>query len=293
MRLINASYEILDPPVSNNLSGVYKHIELCGRTCYKSEDRIMPGSAPDFVERMLQSKHYSVLEHGTIYLTIPKKNVLLSMDRLKYDCILSNPYSKCIEDPDNYYITTNYRVIVENNLQDLSEYITYFTDKHEPRVTVRFICSRGIANEFVRHRHFSFSQESTRYCNYNKDKFDNQLTFIKPYWCNLEPGTYSVYDPIICKLNEEITEKDYTFFINLSDVQGDYNALISAGCIAQEAREILPLCTKTELIMTGFLSDWREFFNQRALGTTGAPHPDAKYLAEPLMHDFKQRFNYE
>ena len=122
---------------------------------------------------------------------------------------------------------------------------------------------------------------------------DNQLTFIKPYWCNLEPGTYSVYDPIICKLNEEITEKDYTFFINLSDVQGDYNALISAGCIAQEAREILPLCTKTELIMTGFLSDWREFFNQRALGTTGAPHPDAKYLAEPLMHDFKQRFNYE
>ena len=293
MRLINASYEILDPPVSNNLSGVFKHIELCGRTCYKSEDRIMPGSAPDFVARMLQSKHYSVLEHGTIYLTIPKKNVLLSMDNSKYTSILNNPYSKYTEDPDNYYITTNYRVIVENNLQDLSEYITYFTDKHEPRVTVRFICSRGIANEFVRHRHFSFSQESTRYCNYSKDKFDNQLTFIKPYWCNLEPGAYSVYDPIICKLDEEISDKDYSFFINISNVQGDYIALISEGCIAQEAREILPLCTKTELIMTGFLSDWKEFFNQRALGTTGAPHPDAKYLAEPLMHDFKQRFNYE
>lgn len=93
-----------------------------------------------------------------------------------------NKYSKVNEDDLFYYITTNIRVIVENNRLDDLQYQVDPTEHHEKRITVKFICNRGVSHEFVRHRVFSFAQESQRYCNYSKDKFNNEITFIRPTW---------------------------------------------------------------------------------------------------------------
>ena len=148
---------------------------------------------------MIDSKHGAMLEHGTVYLLA---SISDPIDYAFYD---TNPYSKCIIYGGNYYITTNYRVLVENEKLDDLKYICQLpTIWHELRVSVRFICSRAITHELVRHRVFSFGQESQRYCAYNKDKFGNQITFIIPQWIynvrnelttcvdslTLEPQTY-------------------------------------------------------------------------------------------------------
>lgn len=124
--------------------------------------------------------------------------------------------------------------------------------------------------EFVRHRVFSFAQESTRYCNYTKDKFGNEITFIEPCW-EMQEDEKELY--IVC----------------LENMENAYNALISSGWTPQQARAILPNSLKTELVMTGFVEDWDHFCDLRARGTTGAPHPQAKELAEPLLTEFIKR----
>ena len=271
MKLINPSFEILEQGFS--IFDIFKHIELCGRTCYKSTDKITEASSKPFVNRMIDSKHYAMLEHGTVYLTIPNKNVSRSLLVYHYEI---NPYSKVVMTDDNIYITTNYRVIIENNWNDHLKYITAPSEFHVRRITVKFICNRQVSHEFVRHRVFSFAQESTRYCNYTKDKFDGQLTFIKPNWINEEyiPGEYKGSDQFIVLI-------EY-----LENVESTYNFMINSGWKPQQAATVLPNALKTELIMTGFVSDWKHFFDLRAIGTTGAPHPQAKELAEPLMNEF-------
>lgn len=295
MQLIKSSFEIVEQEAPDSINSIRKHVELCGRTCYKSTDKIKEGSSIEFVNRLINSKHFSVLEHGTIYLTIPKKNILLTMHREKFDWIFSNPYTKVNQTPDNYYITTNYRVIIENNYLDILEYITQRTEYHEQRVSVKFICSRAIANEFVRHRKFSFSQESTRYVNYSKDKFGNEITYIIPSWLDysIKDGDVYSYNTHIDLWQKSEDANTSNFLQSIAFAEKNYMILISNGWKPEQARDVLPLCTKTELIMTGFISDWKGFFEQRALGTTGAPHIEAKLLAEPLMNQFKQRFNYE
>ena len=178
MKLIKPSVEIIKQE-EYDLDHIFKFIELAGRTCYKSEDKITEDSANEFVNRMIKSGHGAMLEHGTVYLTIPNKNISRSLLIYNYEM---NPYSKVIWTNDNVYITTNYRVIIENNWNDHLKYITAPTEFHVRRTTVKFICDRAIANEFVRHRVFSFAQESTRYCNYSKAKFNSELTFIIPCW---------------------------------------------------------------------------------------------------------------
>ncbi|MBO7211800.1 MAG: FAD-dependent thymidylate synthase [Methanobrevibacter sp.] len=123
MRLINASFEIL-PQHKSTYEGIYKSIELAGRTCYKSEDKITDESCIEFVSRMIESKHNAMLEHGTVYLKIEKCSPIKDMDYFrKMDAIhryKNNKYSKVIEYTEDhygyiYYITTNYRVMIENN----------------------------------------------------------------------------------------------------------------------------------------------------------------------------------
>ena len=277
MKLINSSYEIIEPK-SYDLGSVFKHIELCGRVCYKSEDKITPDSATKFVDRLIKSGHTSVLEHGTVYLKIPTGS-MEEVDQ-SYCKYLFNPYSKaiCRYVPLNgyLYVTTNYRVLVENGWLDDLQYICGPTECHEKRITVRFVCDRGVSHEFVRHRHFSFSQESQRYCGYNKNKFGNEVTFIKPY---------CIFGNI-----DEIDRDNIVFdmFLNQLELAEDaYMRLLEDGCIPQEARAVLPNATKTELIMTGFASDWEHFFGLRSnkYGRGGA-HPDADKLATSLYEDF-------
>lgn len=288
MKLINSSVIVKEQ--ESGIDGVYKQIEWAGRHCYKSLDKITENSAKEFVDRMIKLGHGAMLEHGTIYLTIDGEDPNLSR-------IQSNPYTKVNLVPyevlteDNYtisykaYITTNLRVLIENNLKELLCYQVEPTEHHEKRITAKFICDRGVSHEFVRHRVFSFAQESQRYCNYNKDKFNNELTFIKPTWLDIPTGDYTYWDGDWCDIDNMKIQlpsdngiaDNFLWCLNNAGMQ--YRLLINKGLKPQEARAILPNATKTELVMTGFESDWEHFFELRC---SGAAHPDAKKLADEL-----------
>lgn len=284
MKLIESSVQIIEE------KDPYKMIELAGRTCYKSEDKITGDSAKEFVDRMIKLGHGAMLEHGTIYLTIDGEDPNLSK-------IQSNPYTKVNLVPyevlteGNYtisykaHITTNLRVLIENNLKELLQYQVEPTEHHEKRITAKFICDRGVSHEFVRHRVFSFAQESQRYCNYNKDKFNNELTFIRPTWLNIPTGDYTYWDGDWCDIDnmkiqlpsDNGVADNFLWCLNNAGMQ--YRLLINKGLKPQEARGVLPNATKTELVMTGFEGDWEHFFELRC---SGAAHPDAKKLADEL-----------
>ena len=294
MKLIKPYFEIWEQ--SAGLEGAYKQIEKVSRVCYKSEDKITEDSAKPFVDRMIKSGHGAMLEHGTVYLKITYKDTDFTTLCMFYG---KNKYSVLNHSEDNkiYYITTNYRVLVENNhLSDL-KYLCEPSEFHERRVTVHFVCDRGVSHEFVRHRVMSFAQESTRYCNYSKkDKFGNELTFIIPCWLDIPTGQYVYWDDDWCDIDKmkiqlpEGEHKDIDAFLwTLNNAETHYTLLINSGWKPQEARAILPNSLKTELVVTGFTSDWNHFFDLRARGTTGAPHPQAKELAEPLMKEFIAR----
>lgn len=273
MKLIESSVQIIEE------RDPYKMIELAGRTCYKSEDKITEDSAKEFVDRMIKLGHGAMLEHGTVYLKII--GVFLDPTDCDVDYghyvvshYTKNKYSKVIikHDEDwksDVYITTNLRVLVENGWMDDLKYICEPTEHHEKRITAKFICDRGVSHEFVRHRVFSFAQESTRYCNYSKDKFGNELTFIKPSWGYFKNISY-----------EDVGYFDGDVFeSSLKKAESYYFKLIEKGWKPQQARQVLPNATKTELVMTGFESDWEHFFELRC---SGAAHPDAKKLADEL-----------
>ena len=278
MKLIKPSVQIIE---QNNydINSIFKTIELAGRTCYKSEDKITKTSAKDFVERMIKSGHGAMLEHGTVYLTIPQSHETnIRIIITKYEL---NPYSKVITKNNYIYITTNYRVLVENNWFSDLRFLSYIIPFHKKRTTVKFICDRGISHEFVRHRVFSFAQESTRYCNYTKDKFNNELTFIQPCWLNDEK--LKLYGPYHTVIRDKSPES--IFIANLNITEKDYIDLIKFGWKPQEARSILPNSLKTELVMTGFDSDWQNFFKLRCAPNA---HPQAKELADMLKDKFNK-----
>ena len=296
MKLINSSYEIVEPK-SYSLEDVYKHIELCGRVCYKSEDKITPDSSTKFVDRMIKSGHMSTLEHGTVYLYREfDSNKLAEQDYHGWTQIyVDNPYSVIsityrTDGVYQVYVTTNYRVIVENRLEDDLQYIVdQPMDGHERRYTVRFVCDRGVSHEFVRHRHFSFSQESTRYCNYSRDKFDG-VSFIIPEWYSESYRRLVKRDDLPDNFDKhlEIRKQVEIFEDHLKDCEDVYLELLSKGCKPQDARAVLPNALKTELIMTGFASDWEHFFSLR---DNSKAHPDAYKLAHDLHNEFIKR-NY-
>jgi thymidylate synthase (FAD) len=295
MRLIKPSYDIWD--TSYSLERILEHIERVGRVCYKSEDRIKYDecgnslTAKPFVDKLIESDHLSVLEHGTIYLMIPADRVydasgnIWVIDNYGNSCYSAMNYNK-----QNYYITTNYRVLVENDWLDDLRYLCAPTEYHEKRVTVHFTLDRAISMEFLRHRKMSFTQESTRYCNYsNKDKFDNGITFIEPCWLedyNYEDNTYNQifidslrfaeahYLDLLKKWDDKIPDKRYkTGFRN-------------NPWTPQQARAVLPNALKTELVMTGFVDDWKKFFELR---DSNKAHPQARELASPLHKEFIEK----
>ena len=277
MKLIKPSVEIIKQE-KYDLLHVFKFIELAGRTCYKSENKITEDSASEFVDRMIKSGHGAMLEHGTIYLTIPVSDI---SNPIIYKYIL-NSYSKIFIDFTNSYITTNYRVLIENNWLDDLKYISEPYLFHTKRTTVKFICDRGVSHEFVRHRVFSFAQESTRYCNYSKDKFNNELTFIIPCWIkDLEESNYYAY----CEYHHSKNDASKRWFDSCMSSEFVYTNLIEEGWKPQEARTILPNSLKTELIMTGFDSDWQNFFKLRCAPNA---HPQAKELADMLKDKFNK-----
>ncbi len=265
MKLIKPSFEIWDQP--KGLEGIYKHIEHVGRVCYKSEDKITPDSAKPFVDRMIQAQHYAMLEHGTIYLFIPWNEYYDKDANFRY---YNNKYSihRRVKDV-GVYITTNLRVLIENGWVTDLKFLCEPTIYHEKRITVKFVADIHFYKDITRHRVMSWAIESTRFCNYLKEKFGMSVSFMEPTWIKKEDIAELEED---CKILESI-----------------YFKWINKGYQAQHAAYFLPQGTKAEVVMTGFLSDFNHFFDLRARGTTGAPHPDVKALVEPLMEEFYNR----
>ncbi len=293
MKLIKPKFEIIDQ--EPELEGIYKAIELAGRTCYKSEDKITPTSAEEFVNRMIKSGHHAMLEFGTVYLRIP-------MQYKDVDAYSSNKYSKVsfIKDTLSWYITTNYRVLVDNGLLDDLKYLCEPTEYHEKRVCVRFTTSIGISRELNRHRVDSISEQSTRYCNFSKDKFGNELTFIIPSDSKLNEGTYECFEDsdsiegfsATCLETDEELSVDNTSLLDLhflkscDNTQYEYLELIKCEAKPQQARNVLTLGLATEVNHCAFISDWKHFFELR---DDKAAHPDMINLAKPLHEEFIAR----
>lgn len=197
VKIIKPSFEILTPIDGDE---ILKLIELAGRTCYKSHDLITPDSAKNFVSKIAQRGHESVIEHYNI--------------------------------------------------------------------TVRFICNRGFTHELVRHRLAAYSQESTRYCNYTKDKFGSEITVIKPF--EIEEGTKE-YE--LWKTAMENSEKSYM-------------AMMENGSKPENARGVLPIDIKTEIVITTNLREWKHIFKLR---TSPAAHPSMRELMIPLAREFQKK----
>jgi thymidylate synthase (FAD) len=198
MKIIKPSFEILNIKNREDAEKLLKIIELAGRTCYKSEDKITQDSSKTFLTNILKLGHESVIEHVNI--------------------------------------------------------------------SVKIICDRGVSHEIVRHRIASYSQESTRYCNYNKDKFDSEITVIEPCFWKKDSDLYKKWKE------------------SMNSVEQIYNYLISNGAKPQEARSILPNSLKTEIVMTANPRSWRNFFRLR---TSQAAHPQIREIAIPMLEEFK------
>ena len=264
MKLIENKIEKLEQ--KHDLLGIYEQIEIAGRTAYKSLDKIeydengRSKTAKEFVERMISMNHGSTLEHGTVYLKVP-----INIDVAGN--YLNNPYTICKlvckdNKEDNWWaITTNYRVLIESDLLDDLKFLCESTEYHEKRTTFRLTCARVQADSFVRHRVFSFLMESTRYCNYSNGKFNSEIEVVKPTKIDTFKGV----------LNE--------FIKSWEKSESAYIQLVNYGVKPEDARDVLPLQLKTELIMTGTESQWEQFFNLRI---SDHAHPDAKYIAEKI-----------
>lgn len=291
MRIIKPSVEIIEQGAG--LDGLYAQIEKAGRSCYASSHRIGEGTAKPFVNNMVKSGHGAMLEHGAVYLQMP-------YSKTAYEAFDKNPYSKvsAIEEAGSMFVSTNYRVIIENKLEDLLKYLVEPGPMHERRVTVRFQCQIAISREFNRHRVDSIAEQSTRYCNYSADKFGNEITINLPSWIEQEKlpvindnmealKTYCRHiDGAVFAPDAKMEPIDYWLFANIA-CEFSYMKLIEAGWKPQQARTILPLDTNTDLVHTAFVSDWKHFFFLRCDKVHA--HPDAYLLASDLQRQFLER----
>lgn len=314
MELIRPSVEIWEQ--NNSLDGIWAHIARCTRVCYQSTPKNDRESDEEFVKRVIlrhelwksDANYLSMLEHGTIYLF--RKNIYYrDYDDEFFNGYIDNKYSKVITKNTHFvkgfavcdiYVTTNLRVLIENDwLEDL-QYICAPTEHHAKRVTVSFTTNIGVIREFNRHRVDSMAKESTRYCNYNK-RNDGQIKIALPAWLDNEVNksylethqfdSLSSYCEDVLE-NEHLIDNwcdiDYYLF-SLTVAEFCYNALVEKGWKPQQAREVLPLATKTQLIHTAFIDDWKHFFALRADGVSGSPHPNAAFVAKLLKEEFIKR----
>ena len=297
MELIKPSVEIWEQ--GNTLKDMWKHIARCTRVCYQSTPKNDGETDEAFVKRVIlrpdsstgeinfDKIHGAMLEHGTVYLNCPN---------ISYSNMLGSKYTQSVYDETNhqYCITTNLRVLAETgNMKLLDEAV--LPTLHKRRVTVSFTTNIGVSREFNRHRVNSIAEESTRYCNYNK-RNDGQIKIGLPAWLlddenmgyiehHADDDLYSYCTDIADGDDTNWCDIDYYLFA-LSCAEYCYNNLIRKGWKPQQAREVLPLATKTQLIHTAFIDDWKHFFALRADGVSGPPHPNAKLVAEPLKQEF-------
>lgn len=311
MHLITPTVEWV--PQDPGLEGIYKQIEKVGRSCWASENLITEGSAEPFVENLKKNKHGAPLEHGTVYLylthTSPATDVHYWDTRKVIDKYLKNEYSRVYQNTFdefkyNAYITTNMRVLVENDwLDDLQYLCNEPTTYHPVRLTYHFTCQRAISAEFNRHRKNSPMESSSRYCNYSLDKFGNELNICPSQWVEdkwIDINSQEPHDAITDNLEysnkglenycyeiangqeDSMSVVDFWWFANLA-CEFSYMNMIKLKVKPEQARDILPLDLKTELYHTAYLSDWLHFCDLRAWKSKGnKPHPEAIRVAKPV-----------
>ena len=297
MEFLVAGFEIIEQ--ESGLEGIFKQAELPGRICYGSQDKMAPGTAEKFVNGLMKSNHGAPLEHGSVYLQAPLAYGFPSSKLEKYK---NNPYSKYTEARGYAYVSTNLRVLFENGwLKDLEDYLCEPTEYHEKRYTVRFTVDRFTGEEFLRHRKASFNRESTRYVLFTKEKFGGgSIKYIIPPWIldnksRIEGYAEQDIDFYIDTMREHLRTKQplddiFAWTFALKSAEWSYCYLVNeCGWKAEQARTVLPCAINSPLIKTAFLSDWKNFFCLRAIGTTGKPHPQASELAVPLMEEFVER----
>ena len=293
---------------------VLKKIELVGRTCYKSEDKITDDSAPKFVSNLIKSGHESMLEHASFCFEVSavQRNTLTDEiavleENTTYKSFLRFSVSK------RFLVSGNVRAwrdffkfyynfykelpffmkdFIESNpilFPEWQDGIKWWGEEQTPMVpvyvedlkteneflthcdiTVKFIVDRGVSHELVRHRVVSFAQESTRYCNYGKDKFGNQLTFIIPEFFKFGSDEWHLWKT------------------QMESVERLYMELIERGGTPEKARTILPNSIKTEIVMTAHAAEWIHFFELRACNKTGKAHPQMLEVTRPLLDEFKE-----
>lgn len=286
MQLIKQSFEFINQ-TDFSLVGIKKHIERCARVSYKSEDKITDTSYEKFVNMLESRGHDRPLEFGTVHLKMNASDFNKIRSTLCLNKIYNDQWIKHYYVGDITYVTTNYRYYLSifEIFPKVEKFFTEENNEYYPkRYTVHMILDRGIMDEFRTHVGLSHLAESTRYCNYSKDKFDNELTFIQPCWLNDEK--LKLYGPYHTIIRDKSPES--IFIANLNNVERDYLDLIKLGWTPQQARSILPLGIKSELISCGFEDAWENFFRRR-----DAPdaHPMAKEIAKPMHEEFNKLVN--
>ena len=285
MRLINQSYEICNQ-TDFSMSGIYKHIEKCARVSYKSEDKITDNSASPFVNMLEEHRHDAPLEFGTVHIKIPTVLLNVITIDLNEESLWNKEWLKYNTEGKDTYFTTNYRHwhAMLDKVPYLGKYLDTSNenlDYYPKRYTVKLITNRAVSHEVVRHRTMSFIQESQRYCNYGKGKFNNEVTFIKPCWLDLKEGTYTENDYQDNFYTNDSVE--YDFMIHLLTAESTYFKLLEKGWKPQQARVVLPNSTKTELYMCGFKEAWEHFFGLR---DNKIVDPQMYDLAHPMHQEF-------
>jgi thymidylate synthase (FAD) len=310
IKVINPSVELWKQD-GYTLDAIWKHIARCTRVAYQSTPKSENEDAYEFLKRTIfkgkdilnehltrkdiLSMHLSCCEHATVHLKYPK---ILNRACIQFACRLrNNKYTRWVESDGYIYVTTNMRVIIETSIEEL-EFIDVEGFLHyHPRHTISFITDIGASRELNRHRVNSIVEESTRYCAYDKGKFGNGITVAKLPWIpdvdnEIDFSDYTngfFNDNEI--FNNECIEEQYTdnwtavdwFFYGLQICDLVYRKTRELGWTAQQAREILPLNTKTQVVHTAFVDDWEHWIKLRANQVSGKVHPMLTELAKQLV----------
>ena len=296
MKLIESSVGLI------NIENPFMKIEKVGRTCYKSTSALTEETAKKFFNSLASRNHTAMFEHVTFVFEVIE-SVYHALQGHKY---FNYSVEELADGTERFLVSANLRAIVESgetllmyvlgseidpdliydgNYQCLlgSQYYCRLVDidsipniqehayKKHKYLSFHFICDRGVTHEIVRHRPASYAQESTRYCNYSKDKFGGEITFIEPAHAD----------------DEWNVDSKFAFIKALDYAEEMYFEMLKAGRTPQEARAVLPNALKTEIIMTANCEEFDHFFDLRSRGTTGAPHPDMKRVADMALLLYK------